>query len=113
MKHCLEALGACSSTKIWVLGALKLFVMQFLRGKITPITVFCFWWSLLQNPFPSTPPGLRGGGESFPSLFLSDLIVTCVHLCSRFVGEERGMHTQVKQSLFPGLPYLDFHHLQC
>ena len=39
-------------------------------------------------------------------------IRTCLHLCC-FVGEERGVHTQVKQSLFPGLPYLAFHHLQC
>ena len=27
-EHCLGALGACSSTKIWVLGALRLFAMQ-------------------------------------------------------------------------------------
>ena len=30
-------------------------------------------------------------------------IRTCLHLCCHFVGEERGVHTQVKQSLFPGL----------
>ena len=30
-------------------------------------------------------------------------IRTCLHLCCCFVGEERGVHTQVKQSLFPGL----------
>ena len=28
LKHCLGALGACSSTKIWVLGALRLIAMQ-------------------------------------------------------------------------------------
>ena len=38
-------------------------------------------------------------------------IRTCLHLCCRFVGEERGVHKQVKQSLFPGLPYLAFHPL--
>ena len=47
-------------------------------------------------------------------LVISDSSIrTCLHLCCRFVGEERGVHTQVKQSLFPGLPYLAFHHLQC
>ena len=30
-------------------------------------------------------------------------IRTCLHLRCRFVGEERGVHTQVEQSLFPGL----------
>ena len=43
-------------------------------------------------------------------LVISDSgIRTCLHLCSHFVGEEWGVHTQVKQSLFRGLPYLAFH----
>ena len=37
-------------------------------------------------------------GEASPSLFLGG-IRTCVHLCSRFVGEERGVHTQVEYNL--------------
>ena len=46
-------------------------------------------------------------------LVISDSgIRTCLHLCSHFVGEERGVHTQVKQSLFRGLPYLAFHYLR-
>ena len=76
------------------------------------MTVFLiFRWSLTKA-IPSTPPGLRGGREASPIVYflvISDSgIRTCLHLCSRFVGEERGVHTQVKQSLFPGLPYLAF-----
>ena len=62
---------------------------------------------------------LQGSGAREKLLLVHFLVIsdsdirTCLHLCSRFVGEERGVHTQVKQSLFPGLPYLAFHHLQC
>ena len=31
-------------------------------------------------------------------------------ISSRFVGKEREVHTQVKQSIFPGLPYLALHY---
>ena len=52
------------------------------------------------------------GGEASPSLFLGDLIVvlakTCVHLCSRFVGEERGVHTQVEHNLISRPSLLSF-----
>ena len=33
------------------------------------------------------------------ALIMVDGIRTCLHLCSRFVGEERGVHTQVENSL--------------
>ena len=61
---------------------------------------------------------LQGSGAGEKLLLVYFLVIsdsgirTCLHLVVvLLVKRARGVHTQVKQSLFPGLPYLAFHHL--
>ena len=49
---------------------------------------------------------LQGSGVGEKLLLVYFLVIsdsdirTCLHLCSRFVDEERGVHTQVKKASF-------------
>ena len=66
-----------------------------MRGKITLITVPLILGGLFLVLLQDS-----GAGEKLLLVYflvISDSgIRTCLHLCSRFVGEERGVHTQVK-----------------
>ena len=85
--------------------------MQSERYKITLMTVILIFRVVFnKNHFLVL---LQGSGAGEKLLLVYFLVISDSGISSRFVGKERGVHTQVKQSIFPGLPYLAFHHLQC